>query len=155
MIEHHLDTKAAILHIQPRSSLEKADFESLAKTVDPFLADTGELAGLIVEVASFPGWESLGALLAHVRFVRDHHRHIAKVAFVTDSALGSIAENLASHFVSAEIKRFPLIAEDTNRILQSMVERLAPVKEIASFGGKVGHYVTPAVEMRLRGKFAK
>ena len=29
------------------------------------------------------------------------------------------------------------------------------VKEIASLGGKVGHYVTPAVEMRLRGKFAK
>jgi hypothetical protein len=30
-----------------------------------------------------------------------------KVAVVTDSALGDVAEHLASHFVSAEIKHFP------------------------------------------------
>jgi hypothetical protein len=46
-------------------------------------------------------------MAAHFRFVRDHHRQIKKVAVVTDSALGKLAENLASHFVAAEIKRFP------------------------------------------------
>ena len=30
-----------------------------------------------------------------------------KVALVTDSALGDVAERLASHFVAAEIKHFP------------------------------------------------
>jgi hypothetical protein len=45
-------------------------------------------------------------MAAHFRFVRDHHRHIRKVAVVTDSSIGSVAENLASHFVSAEIKHF-------------------------------------------------
>ena len=45
-------------------------------------------------------------MAAHFRFVRDHHKQVKRVALVTDSALGTVAENLASHFVSAEIKRF-------------------------------------------------
>lgn len=110
MIEHHLDPQSAILHIQPKSALEQADFEQLAAAVDPFIAQSGDLAGLIIETPFFPGWESLGAMCAHFRFVRDHHRHIRKVAVVTDSSLGSIAEKLASHFVSAEIKQFPTTA---------------------------------------------
>jgi hypothetical protein len=110
MIEHRLDTENAILHIQPKSALEKADFEALAEAVDPFIARTGNLAGLIIEVPGFPGWNSLGAMIAHFRFVRDHHKHIKKIALVTDSALGNIAEHLVSHFVSAEIKQFPASA---------------------------------------------
>jgi hypothetical protein len=39
--------------------------------------------------------------------VRDHHKHIKKIAVVTDSSMGSVAEKLASHFVVAEIRRFP------------------------------------------------
>lgn len=115
MIEHHLDSENTILHIQPKSSLEKADFESLARTVDPFIAGTGDLAGLIIETPAFPGWSSFGAFAAHMRFVKDHHEHIKKVALVTDSALGNIAEHLGTHFVSAEIKHFPASALDAAR----------------------------------------
>jgi hypothetical protein len=106
MIEHTLDTAHSILYVRPKSALEQADFEQLAKTVDPYLGETGELAGLIIEAPRFPGWESLGAMVAHFRFVRDHHKRIKKVGLVTDSALGNVAERLASHFVSAEIRHF-------------------------------------------------
>ena len=106
MIEHFLDTVHSILYVRPKSALEQADFEQLAKTVDPYLGETGELAGLIIEAPAFPGWESLGAMAAHFRFMRDHHKRIKKVGLVTDSALGNVAERLASHFVSAEIKHF-------------------------------------------------
>ena len=34
-------------------------------------------------------------------------RRVKKVAVVTDSALGNVAERLASHFVEAETKQFP------------------------------------------------
>lgn len=107
MIEHDLDTTNAILYIRPKSALEKDDFAQLTKTVDPFIEKTGDLAGLIIDAPSFPGWKSLGAMATHFRFVRDHHKHITKVGLVTDSALGNVAELLASHFVSAEIKHFP------------------------------------------------
>lgn len=56
---------------------------------------------------AFPGWQSFGAMVTHFRFVRDHQKHVKKVAVVTDSAFGDIAEHLASHFVSAQIKQFP------------------------------------------------
>ncbi len=72
MIEHNLDTAHSILYVRPKSALEQGDFVQLAKTVDPFIEETGNLAGLIIEAPAFPGWESLGAMAAHFRFVRDH-----------------------------------------------------------------------------------
>ena len=60
MIEHILDKERSILYVRPRSKLQQDDFEQLAKTVDPYIEENGALAGLIIEVTSFPGWESLG-----------------------------------------------------------------------------------------------
>jgi len=107
MIEHTLDTAHSILYVRPKTALEQDDFVQLARTVDPYIEETGSLAGLVIAAPAFPGWESLGAMAAHFRFVRDHHKHIRKIALVTDSALGNAAEHLASHFVSAEIRHFP------------------------------------------------
>jgi len=106
MIEHTLDTKHSILYLRLKTALEQDDFVQIAKTVDPYIEKSGELAGLIIDAPRFPGWESLGAMAAHFRFVRDHHKRIRKVALVTDSAMGNVAERFASHFVSAEIRHF-------------------------------------------------
>lgn len=106
MIEHTLDTANAILYVQPKSSLEVVDFIQLAKTVDPYIEKTGDLAGLIIQTPTFPGWKNFAAMVTHFRFVRDHHKHIKKVGLVTDSPIGDIAEHLASHFVAAEVRHF-------------------------------------------------
>jgi len=107
MLEHSLDTKNSILNLRPNAALKKEDFEQLAKTVDPYIEKAGGLAGIIIELAEFPGWETLGAMAAHFRFVRDHHKRVKKVALVTDAKLGQVAEKLASHFIAANVKRFP------------------------------------------------
>ena len=107
MIEYRLDPAASVLYVRPTSALEQEDFAKLARAADPHIEATGGLNGLIIELAAFPGWDSFGAMAAHFRFVRDHHQRVKKVAVVTDSALGNVAERLASHFVSAEIKQFP------------------------------------------------
>ena len=107
MIEHHFDTAHSILHVRPKSALAADDFADLARVVDPHIEARGGLAGLIIETPAFPGWDDFGAMVAHFRFVRDHHRHVRKVAVVTDSALGDVAERLANHFVAAEIRHFP------------------------------------------------
>jgi hypothetical protein len=60
MIEHTLDSAHSILYVRPKSKLEQDDCVQLAKAVDPHIEEKGDLAGLIIEVASFPGWESLG-----------------------------------------------------------------------------------------------
>ena len=107
MIEYDLDAEHSILHVQPKSAIEKDDFVKLAKAVDLHIEATGGLAGLIIEAPSFQGWKSFGAMVNQFRFVRDHHKRIQRMGVVTDSALGDVAEHLTSHFVSAEIKHFP------------------------------------------------
>ncbi len=107
MIEYDLDSEHSILEVRPKSALDKDDFVELAKAVDPYIEASGDLAGLIITAPSFPGWDSFGAMVTHIRFVRDHHKHVKKVAVVTDSLVGDAAQHLASHFVSAEIRHFP------------------------------------------------
>lgn len=107
MLSHSLDTNSGILYLRPGTPLEKQDFENLAKEVDPLIEKRGSLAGILIEAPQFPGWENFGALAAHLRFVRDHHKHVKKIAVVTDSSLGAFAERIASHFVAATVRHFP------------------------------------------------
>ena len=107
MIEHSFDAASGILHLRPKQALKKEDFALIAATVDPHIEKKGSLAGIIIEFSAFPGWDSLGAMAAHLRFVREHHKQVRKIAAVTDAKLGAVAEKLASHFVAATIKHFP------------------------------------------------
>ena len=107
MIDYQLDKANSILRVRPESSLDKSDFAELAKVVDPEIEAGGALAGLIIDAPHFPGRDSFGALVTHIRFVRDHHKHVKKIAVVTDSHLGDFAERLASHFIAADIRPFP------------------------------------------------
>jgi len=120
MIEYDLDSEHSILVVRPKSALDKNDFVELARAVDPQIEAHGDLDGLIINAPSFPGWDSFGAMVTHFRFVRDHQKHIKKVAVVTDSHLGDVAEHLASHFVSAKIQHFP--AEQLEQARQWIVD---------------------------------
>jgi hypothetical protein len=108
MIDYELDKANRILRVRPESSLDKNDFAELATAVDPEIETSGDLAGLIIDAPHFPGWDSFGSVVTHIRFVHDHHEHVKKIAVVTDSHLGDFAERLVSHFVSAEIRQFPV-----------------------------------------------
>jgi hypothetical protein len=107
MIEYDLDTAHSIVHVQPKTAIAGDDFVKLASAVDPYIEANGSLSGLIIDAPSFPGWESFGAVVTQLRFVRDHHKRIKRIAVVTDSHLGDVAEHLTAHFVAAEIKHFP------------------------------------------------
>ena len=106
MIHYELLPKD-ILVVTPTSPLEKTDFEKLARAVDPVIESHGKLNGLMIYVEAFPGWKNFGALLSHLKFVKDHHRHIQRVAAVTDSGFLSIMPLVAQHFVRAEVRHFP------------------------------------------------
>lgn len=107
MIDCDLDKANSILVLRPESPLDKNDFVKLGKVVDPQIEAGHDLAGLIINAPAFPGWDSFGAMVTHFRFVRDHHKHVKKIAVVTDSKLGDFAEHLMSHFISAKIRQFP------------------------------------------------
>lgn len=58
------------------------------------------------EHRDFPGWESLADVIAHFRFVRNHHRLIKRVVLVTDAEIAEIFPVIVDHFVKAEVKHF-------------------------------------------------
>src|SRR6476620_6493938 len=106
MLRHELLRDEGILILRPQGPLEEGDFTSLATVVDPYIQEHGKLNGIMVDAQSFPGWDSFAALISHLKFVRDHHRLIGKVAAVSDSSVLSMAPQLAKHFVKADIRYF-------------------------------------------------
>lgn len=106
MLNIDLDEKNSIAIFQPDEKLSESDFNSAVNIIDPYINKSGKLNGLIIATKTFPGWESFAALLSHLSFVKDHHKKISFIAFVTDSPIGDLAERVANHFVSAQIRSF-------------------------------------------------
>ncbi len=107
MLTHELIRDSRILVLTPDGPLTRQDFEQIGEEIDPFIAENGGLAGLMVRAESFPGWEDFGAMVTHLRFAKEHQRYIAKVAVVTDDRTLSWLPGLVKHFVAAEVRSFP------------------------------------------------
>ncbi len=106
MLSIQIDEEKRIAILEPHGALSADDFALAAKTVDPYIEKYGHFRGLIIHVRSFPGWESFGAFVSHMKFVKDHHRKVSHIAISTDSVIGTLAEHITSHFVSAQIRSF-------------------------------------------------
>lgn len=106
MITYEILEDDNIIVIEPKGPLSEDDFIELTKDVDLHLVRTETLKGVLIHAAEFPGWETFGTMVRHLRFVRDHHRLVKKVALASDSALATILPKLVDHFVSAEVKGF-------------------------------------------------
>jgi hypothetical protein len=107
MIHIKLDEDAGIVTVTPSAPLNEGDFTLLASEVDPYIEKEGKLNGLIIQIESFPGWEDFAGLLSHLKFVREHHKNIEKVAAVSDGKIVSIMPRIVDHFVNAKVKYFP------------------------------------------------
>ena len=105
MLTFNMDSEG-ILKLEPHGTLTEDDFARLTAFVDPYLINHRDIHGVLVHSKSFPGWDSFAGFAAHVRFVRDHHKKIERIAVVTDSPIGGLAKTLGQHFIMAEIKSF-------------------------------------------------
>ncbi len=105
-VTHRLIPESQVVVVEVKEPLRAQDFDVLALTVDSWLETHAELAGVVIHTREIPGWENVGSLLRHVRFVRDHHRKVGRVALAADSRLAGLLPHLANHFVKAEVRRF-------------------------------------------------
>jgi hypothetical protein len=106
MIHFEMLRDRGILILEPRGALTAGDFAALGASVDPWIEEHGDLRGLVIVAPSFPGWDDFEALLSHLRFVRDHHRRVRRVAVVSDSKVLTSVPKMAGHFVAAEVRTF-------------------------------------------------
>ena len=105
-VSHRLIPEAQVLVVEVNEPLRSQDFDALALTADAWLETHNQLHGIVIHTHEFPGWENIGSLVRHMRFVRDHHRKVNRVALAADSKLAALAHRLAEHFVHAEVKSF-------------------------------------------------
>jgi hypothetical protein len=98
MLSIQLSKDDGIVFIEPSGPLSMADFERLSREVDVYLGEKGSVNGLLIHAASFPGWEDFGGFVHHIKFVKEHHRRIRRIALVSDSKLLMIAPAFAKHF---------------------------------------------------------
>lgn len=75
-----LDPITGVLHVELHDKLRAQDFDALADKADSWVAEHGHLQGLVIHARKFPGWEDVGALLRHLRFVRAHRRAVRRIA---------------------------------------------------------------------------
>jgi hypothetical protein len=105
-VAYRLLTETGVLVVEPDQPLAAEDFDAIAATVDPWIEREGRLRGIVVHARKFPGWQNVGALLRHLRFIRDHHRHVARIAVAADGVLADAGPVLADYFVEAELEHF-------------------------------------------------
>jgi hypothetical protein len=105
-VTHRLLPESGVLVVEVTDPLRAQDLDALAATADAWLATHDGLPGVVLHARTFPGWENVGGLLRHVRFVRDHHRAVRRVALAADARLADLVPRLAEHFVKAEIRHF-------------------------------------------------
>jgi hypothetical protein len=103
-----LDGDAGILVLEPEAdkALSEDDFEAVGKTIGDYLKDHDRLRGILIHSRKFPGWQSVGALFAHLKFVNAVHDRISKVALVTNSPMGTFANHVLDPLMLAKIRKF-------------------------------------------------
>lgn len=107
-VQVEIDADDSLLIIKPSQdrSLSIYDFDWITKIADDYLAEHPAINGILIRSRHFPGWQSLGAMMSHLKFVHNHHRKIKRIAVVSNSPLGKFADHVGDHFVKAEIKAF-------------------------------------------------
>jgi len=111
MLEYAMKQPEGILVLRPSAPLSKEDFSGPSAAADAYLSEHAKLRGVLIHSKGFPGWGSFGGFTAHMRFVREHHKEVERVAIVTDSHFADMAERLGTHFTSAEVRHFPFSEE--------------------------------------------
>lgn len=112
MLNSELLKEDGILIVSPQEALQSSDFEQLAESIDPYIEDNSSLNGLMIYTESFPGRDNFAGLVSHIKFVKNHHKYIKKIAAVTDTDIAKVFPKIASHFVDAEIKHFDFTDKD-------------------------------------------
>jgi hypothetical protein len=101
-----------VLVLHPHGELVAADFARVAQEVDPYIEKSGSLKGVVIVANQFPGWDDLGAMSAHLRFVKEHRKAVNRLAIVSDDHVISAIPFIAKHLLVNESRHFAMADKD-------------------------------------------
>ena len=106
MLKHKLRQDGGILVQTPEVPLAAADFTTLASHFGAHQGQHGALRGILIHEKALRAWNDLGALIAQLQIIKQHHRQIEKVAVVADGGFATVIPFIAGHFIHAQVKHF-------------------------------------------------
>ena len=112
MIDVEVLRDRSIMIIRPGGRLDKSDFEHIEREFDQLPRLEGKINGLLIDARAFPGWSNRAAFARHIRFIKDHHSRVRRIAAVSDAIILRIFAAIAKYLVSAELRYFSLYEKD-------------------------------------------
>ncbi len=133
-----------VLSVRPDDELSGSDFDMMAEIVDPVIERNGRLEGLLLDARGFEGWDDAKALLAHMRFVRDHVDKVARIAVIGDQWWLNAAEAVVDPAFGTPVRVFlSKQADDARAWLLDRPPEPATVQILPeSDGGRMGIRIT-------------
>lgn len=122
MLKHTLLSTEGILILEPSGALESTDFEAVVHDMDPYLAEHGSLAGVIIVAKAFPEWMNFEAAISHLQLIETYYQKIKRLAIVSDNGLLTALPTFAAHLVHPDVQHFSESEyEDALQWLQEVV----------------------------------
>ena len=106
MLDIKIDRDLNLVTLKPLGRLSVSDFVRLTELVDGYIGQSNTSPNILIIANNFPNWDSFKAFSAHIKFVRDHHRLVKKIAIVGDGPVLSVLPSIGDHFVKATVKHF-------------------------------------------------
>jgi hypothetical protein len=83
MIGFDIQDNGHIIRAVPHGKITETDIaDRIGPQVDELLRRKGRLNGVLVDARDFEGWADFAAFAAHVKFIRDHHEMVDRIAIV-------------------------------------------------------------------------
>ena len=112
MLNHELVHDLGIFVLAPAGRLETADIDEFARRVDPYIEKNGDLKGMMIYTETFSGWKEIASFGSYIKFIRDYHRSVEKVATVSNSKLLSMLQKIIGYFVNPKVRHFDFSEEE-------------------------------------------
>lgn len=94
-----------IVRVTAPDKLKAEDFGKIAPQADALIKEHGKIR-LLVDASGFNGWENMEALEKHMGFVKTHHQHVERIAFIAGHSWQHWLAGIIRVFVHPEIKIF-------------------------------------------------
>lgn len=95
-----------VVVVEVGAPLRSADIAALAAAVGPWLQGDARPRGLVMHARGVPGWDNVATLARHVRFLRDHHRRIDRLAMAVDGPVATLAPHVAGRILHPQVRHF-------------------------------------------------
>ncbi len=106
MFDIKTDPDGRLVSVQPDGRISESDVEALAAALNETINTHDRIPGLLIHAKSFPGYENLAAMLAHLELVHRRENVLPRVALVSDGVFMRLGEALAKVFVEASVRHF-------------------------------------------------